>query len=158
GDKDFRLPGIGSYMSVAVEHGRIDAMFWAIAAMVGMIVALDQLLWRPVVVWAQKFRLEEGGQQPAMSSWFLDRLRRSRLLAVFKRRFRRKDRLARSQPEGPRAGASDPRPTPWAGRLSFLAFTGLLAALLYGAWKLLGLLQGVGLDEWGTTVTAAGWT
>src|SRR5262249_45088720 len=72
GDRDFRVPGIGSYMSVAVERGRPDAMLWAVLAMIAMIVALDQLLWRPVVVWAQKFRLEEGGQEPAMSSWLLD--------------------------------------------------------------------------------------
>ena len=63
GDQDFRLPGVGSYMSVAVDAGRVDAMLWAIVAMVLMIVALDQLLWRPVVVWAQKFRVEEGGEQ-----------------------------------------------------------------------------------------------
>src|SRR5580693_3260162 len=71
GDKDFRLPGLGSYMSVAVEQGRIDAMLWAILAMTLMIVLLDQLLWRPVVVWAQKFRVEEGGDLRPMSSWFL---------------------------------------------------------------------------------------
>lgn len=89
GDRDFRLPGLGSYMSVAVEQGRIDAMFWAVIAMVAMILALDQLLWHPVVVWAQKFRLEEGGHQQAMSSWFLNWLRRSRLVAILHRWFRR---------------------------------------------------------------------
>src|SRR5207237_556394 len=67
--KDFRLPGLGSYMSVAVDRSDYAAMAKAVAAMVLMIVALDQLLWRPVVVWAQKFRLEEGGQQIAVSSW-----------------------------------------------------------------------------------------
>jgi NitT/TauT family transport system permease protein len=44
GDRDFRLPGLGSYMSVAVEQGRVDAMLWAILAMTLLIVALDQLL------------------------------------------------------------------------------------------------------------------
>ena len=43
---------------------------------------LDQLLWRPVVVWAQRFRVEEGGNQEEMSSWFLNWLRRSHLLAA----------------------------------------------------------------------------
>src|SRR5262245_34037579 len=68
-DYDFRLPGIGSYVSVAVEQKRYDAMFYAIVAMITMIVLLDQLLWRPVVVWAQKFRLEEGAAGPAETSW-----------------------------------------------------------------------------------------
>src|SRR5207248_3452039 len=89
GDKDFRLPGVGSYMSVAVEQDRWDAMIWAVVAMVTMIVLLDQLLWRPVVVWAQKFRVEEGGQAPAMSSWVLTWLRRSRLRAALLRWWRR---------------------------------------------------------------------
>ena len=49
-------------MKVAVDEGRVDAMLWAMLAMLLMIVALDQLLWRPIVVWAQKFRVEEGGE------------------------------------------------------------------------------------------------
>src|SRR5262245_39068449 len=85
GEQDFRLPGIGSYMSVAVERGDVPAMLWAIVAMVLMIVLLDQLLWRPVVVWAQKFRVEEGGAGPQMTSWFLDWLRRSRLVAAVRK-------------------------------------------------------------------------
>ncbi len=89
GDQDFRLPGIGSYMKVAVDEERADAMIWAIIAMVVMIVVLDQLLWRPVVAWAQKFRTEEGGQQEEVSSWFLDWLRRSNLLTYVGRLFHR---------------------------------------------------------------------
>src|SRR3979409_1338817 len=57
GDKDFRLPGLGSYMSVAVDRGDKAAMVWAVLAMALMIVFLDQVLWRPIVVWAQKFRI-----------------------------------------------------------------------------------------------------
>src|SRR5512138_1629806 len=83
GDQDFRLPGLGSYMSVAVARGDGAAMAWAVLAMTLMIVALDQLLWRPVVVWSEKFRLEEGGgAAEAASSWFLTLLRRSHLLAA----------------------------------------------------------------------------
>src|SRR5450756_1936003 len=72
GNRDFRLPGIGSYMSVAVEKGNVPAMAAAVVAMVLMIVALDQLLWRPMVVWAQKFRIEDTSQEESMDSWFLD--------------------------------------------------------------------------------------
>ncbi len=61
--QDFRRPGLGSYMQAAMDAERTDAMFWALFAMLLMIVALDQLLWRPVVVWSQKFRVEEGGEQ-----------------------------------------------------------------------------------------------
>src|SRR5438067_769100 len=106
-------------MSVAVEQGRVDAMLRAVLAMVVMIVALDQLLWRPVVVWAQKFRLEEGGQQPQAHSWFLDRLRRSRLLTAagdwlgaLGRRLRVPRPAARPQGPSNTPGAGD-RAAPW---------------------------------------------
>jgi len=80
GDQDFRLPGLGSYMSVAVEKGNSLAMVAAIIAMVAMIVFLDQAIWHPVVVWAQRFRVEETAQVDNPQSWLLKFLRRSRLL------------------------------------------------------------------------------
>src|SRR3989442_14096826 len=89
GDRDFRLPGIGSYMSVAVDQGRTDAMLYAIGAMTLMIVAGDQGLWRPVGGWGQKFRVEESGTQEKLTSWFLNLLRRSRLIAGLRRLWRR---------------------------------------------------------------------
>ncbi|HET6330153.1 MAG TPA: ABC transporter permease subunit [Holophagaceae bacterium] len=80
GDKDFRLPGLGSYMSVAVEQGNVRAEIYAIIAMILMIVVLDQLIWRPIVVWAQRFKVEDTAQNDAPKSWVLNLLRRSPLL------------------------------------------------------------------------------
>jgi len=161
GDRDFRLPGIGSYMSVAVDQGRTDAMLYAIGAMTLMIVAVDQVLWRPVVVWAQKFRVEESGTQEKMSSWFLNLLRRSRLIAVVRRLWRRlRTRLAR--PRAPRPGPPPTmqpvavrQPAAWVG-IILLAL--LLAALTLGAWKLTHVLRRVPAAEWGTLGSAAAWT
>ena len=163
GDRDFRLPGIGSYMSVAVDEGRMDAMLWAVGAMTLMIVAVDQVLWRPVVVWAQKFRTEEGGQQERMTSWFLHWLRRSRLLLVLRLVWRR----ARTRWQRRRSPSPSPtgRPTierPPAGRpaawLGVVLLTLLVAVLLFGAWKLTHILRRVPAGEWGTLTGAAGWT
>ncbi|HEX4627931.1 MAG TPA: ABC transporter permease subunit, partial [Gemmatimonadales bacterium] len=83
GDRDYRLPGIGSYMSVALDRGDVSAMVLAILAMVVMIVCLDQLLWRPLVVWVEKFRVDESGSEGTgggASSWVLEFLRRARML------------------------------------------------------------------------------
>jgi NitT/TauT family transport system permease protein len=80
GHNDFRLPGIGSYMSVAVYQGNFPAMAYAILSMVIMIVFLDIFLWKPVVAWSQKFRIEDTGIQPITSSFFLDWLRKAGLL------------------------------------------------------------------------------
>jgi len=77
GDHDFRLPGVGAYMSVAIEHGDSRATALALVAMAVMIVASDRLLWRPLVVWAQKYRLDDSAGGPAEESWILGVLQRS---------------------------------------------------------------------------------
>jgi NitT/TauT family transport system permease protein len=156
GDRDFRLPGIGSYMSVAVEQGRIDAMLWAILVMSLTIVGLDQLLWRPIVVWAQKFRVEEEGFQEAMSSWFLDWLRHSRILAAASacgRRLRQKASRFRAAPKPLKFDRS--LASRWISRLLLLTFLLLLAVLIYAAGNLVRLLQGVSLAEWAKTLAGA---
>jgi len=147
GDKDFRLPGLGSYMSVAVAKGDGRAMVGAVLTMVIMIVALDQLLWRPVVVWSQKFRMEESGQTEAMTSWFLDLLKRSRLLAFASSI---PSRLAPPPaPRRPRPAERPPRPRAWASPVSLLLFLALLALLAWGAVNLVALLRGVPRVTWG---------
>jgi NitT/TauT family transport system permease protein len=155
GGKDFRLPGLGSYMSVAVDRDDYGAMARAIVAMVLMIVALDQFLWRPVVVWAQKFRMEEGGRYTAMSSWFLDWLRRSRLLKgialLMRKPFRRPQTPVPTATLPPAA----PSGAPWARAVSLTGFAALMLLLAFGAWKLFFLLADVTPAEWGQTVLAA---
>jgi NitT/TauT family transport system permease protein len=152
--KDFRLPGLGSYMTVAVSQERFDAMAWAVLAMVVMIVALDQLLWNPVVVWAQKFRVEEGGAQEEKSSWFLNWLRRSRLLTALGGLRERLQRDQESRPAKPKPYAAAANPS-WAAGLSLVIFLALLAALAYGAWRLVGLLAEVPWPKWGELFLAA---
>jgi NitT/TauT family transport system permease protein len=158
GDDDFRRPGLGSYMQKAQAEGRVDAMVFAVLAMLLMIVALDQLLWRPVVVWSQKFRVEEGGAQPEMSSWFLNWLRRSRIISsvtkFFHNEFRRDHSRQKAIVHQPTTDAPAPNNHPWASFVSIAAFCLLLAILGYGGWKLLGLLRQVPLAQWGATFVA----
>jgi len=59
GSRDFRLPGLGSFLQTAASHGDTHAILWGLAAMIGVIVLLDQLIWRPVIVWADKFKFEQ---------------------------------------------------------------------------------------------------
>src|SRR5690348_14675740 len=105
GDRDYRLPGVGSYMSVALDQGNVPAMALAVLAMVVMIVCVDQLLWRPLVVWVEKFRLDESSDGgPVPSSWVLDFLRRARLprrAAVLQSRAYRRARQAARPLERP---------------------------------------------------------
>lgn len=71
-NRNFRLPGLGSYMATAIEQGNRGAMGAGIAAMFVVIVLLDFLVWRPIVAWTAKFKADdentEGGEEiPFMS-------------------------------------------------------------------------------------------
>jgi NitT/TauT family transport system permease protein len=59
GDRDFRLPGLGSYLQTAASSGNTPAIVWGVLAMVAVIVLMDQLIWRPVIAWADKFKFEQ---------------------------------------------------------------------------------------------------
>ncbi|BDG08395.1 ABC transporter permease [Anaeromyxobacter paludicola] len=154
GDRDFRLPGLGSYMSAAAAAGDRTAMLWAIGAMAAMIVLLDQLLWRPVVVWSQKFRAEDSGQAEEMRSWFLELLQRSRLLHLLRAPLRALARPRRRPPPAAPRGAAGPR-TRGAAALSAGLFAVLLAVLLAGAFEMVLLLRRLPAAEWGGIALAA---
>jgi NitT/TauT family transport system permease protein len=156
GDKDFRLPGLGSYMSVAVARGDSLAMVWAVAAMAVMIVVVDQLLWRPVVVWAQKFRVEESAAQgEGPTSWFLSWLTRSGLLRFVGRQLAR---LFAPRPRTAPAKVAAVNPSRVAAVISRLVFLALILALLYGAFRLFLLLKALSLSAWGEIFAASGLT
>ena len=74
------LPGIGSWLALAITRGDSGAIVWAVAAMGGVILLYDQLLFRPIVAWADKFRFEMTASEDEPQSWFLDLLQRTRIL------------------------------------------------------------------------------
>ncbi len=76
GHRDYRLPGIGSYMALAIEQGNNKATAAAVFAMCLIIFLSDRLLWNPLSVWSMKYRLDEAGPTPP-KSWVLQFLRRS---------------------------------------------------------------------------------
>jgi NitT/TauT family transport system permease protein len=74
------LPGVGSYIALAIQARDLGAIAWAIAAMALGIALVDQLVFCPLVAWADKFRFEEGGHGEGAGNWLLTALRRSRWL------------------------------------------------------------------------------
>ncbi len=80
GDATWKLPGIGSYVALALEHKDIGAVLYAIFAMLVVILAYDQLLFRPLVAWSSKFRFELTAAAEVEDPWVLKLLRRTRLL------------------------------------------------------------------------------
>src|ERR1700722_11336742 len=84
GQTSVALPGVGSYIALAIQQGSLSAIGWAIAAMFVVILLYDQLIFRPLVVWGDRFRLdqEQGGRVP--ESWALTMFNRSRLISALR--------------------------------------------------------------------------
>jgi NitT/TauT family transport system permease protein len=80
GNTTVMLPGIGSYVALAIQQRNLHAIGYALLAMFLVIIAYDQLLFRPVVAWADKFRFEQTASGNAPTSWMLDLFRRTRAL------------------------------------------------------------------------------
>lgn len=83
GDRDFRLPGIGSYMAVAYERHDMTAIFAGIGLMFFMIAVMDRCIWAPLVVWSERFKMDGESRGPGGRSLVLDWLKKSRVLAIF---------------------------------------------------------------------------
>ena len=81
GDRDFRLPGLGSYLQTAAGNGNTRAMIWGLAVMIAIIVATDQLIWRPVIAWADKFKFEQVESSQRATSPILYALRNSNAIS-----------------------------------------------------------------------------
>lgn len=80
GDTTVTLPGVGSYVAEAIHQQNLPAVGYAVLTMLAVIVAYDQLLFRPIVAWADKFRVEQTASGEAPSSWVLDLFRKTRSL------------------------------------------------------------------------------
>ncbi len=78
-NQDYTLPGIGSYVAAAVAAQDLAALGWAIATMVLVILLVDQLFWRPLVAWSDRFRLEQSSSGDAPQSWVFDLLTTARI-------------------------------------------------------------------------------
>jgi NitT/TauT family transport system permease protein len=85
--QDIKLPGIGAYIALAIEAENGRAIAWAIGAMLAGIVLYDQLFFRPLLAWADKFRFEESQGDTMQRSWLLDWGRRSRWIRAGSERF-----------------------------------------------------------------------
>jgi NitT/TauT family transport system permease protein len=131
------LPGIGSYVALAIKEQNLPAIGYAILTMLLVIIAYDQLLFRPVVAWADKFRFEQTAAATAPTSWMLDLFRRTRALRALTYPFAALNRavsnLHIALPASPRAAVRSGRPS----RIVDAAWLALIIASTgYAAWRI----------------------
>ncbi len=151
GDKDFRLPGIGSYMSVAMEQGNKPAQLYGIIAMGVIIVVVDRLIWWPLVLWSRRFKLDDFAGAAVAPSDFQLWLSRSRLAGMMGRLMEKLRHRFLTLPARPAEMApAESVPTAsvaglWAYRLLVAL---LLASLAWGAIRLVVMLGQVPKAAW----------
>src|SRR5262245_52834310 len=80
GQRDFRLPGLGAYLRAAADRDEVPAIIWGVGALVDVIVALDQLVWRPLLAWSTRFKLDMVTDDASPTSWCYAALRSSRVM------------------------------------------------------------------------------
>ncbi len=159
GSKDFRLPGLGSYLQTAASAGDTPSILWGIATMIAVIVVLDQIVWRPVIAWAEKFKIEQVESSEAPQSWFLNLIEGSRGLVRLRKRILNptreylKMRFARQD-----ASLQESQPEPWkvwAGRLIAAA---AVIAILYAVFRAGVMLAGLNAEDFREILEGAGAT
>ncbi len=153
GNTTVTLPGVGSYIALAIEHKNLTAVAWAITTMLVVILVYDQVLFRPLVAWADRFRFEqEAGVMPPRS-WVFDVLRQSRIIDRITAPFAA---LWRRTMHGPAPDSADMikrAPRPRAGWITFqwgLIVVALAAFALYDVVRF--VTQDISAADIGTTL------
>jgi NitT/TauT family transport system permease protein len=142
GNTTVTLPGIGSYVALAIEKQNLPAIGYAILTMLLVIVAYDQLLFRPVVAWADKFRFEQTASATAPSSWMLDLFRRTRALRALTYPFAALNKTVSNLhivlPGALRIPARGRQPSRF---VDAVWFASIVTGTGYAAWRIYGYLS-----------------
>ena len=154
GNTRIMLPGIGSWLALAIERQDFRAIGWAVGAMAIVILLYDQLVFRPVVAWADRFRFEQTASQDQPSSWAYDLFRRTRLLPVLFAPFTGLGRLLMALDRRPARALTDTRDGARSATGQALWYA-CLAVALAGAWWLVIGYVARNL-AWGDAVSAFG--
>ncbi|MGA3128471.1 MAG: ABC transporter permease subunit [Candidatus Korobacteraceae bacterium] len=160
GNRDLRLPGLGSYLQTAANAGDTKAIACGLTVMIGVIVLIDQLIWRPVIAWGARFKFEQVEAAETPRSPILEWLRRSRLLKALGQRSVAPARekldlhFARKHERSAKLATSGPAAL-WAARLLSVA---ALIGIVYATAKMIIMLSGLSRIEVTSIVRGAGAT
>jgi len=159
-NQSFTLPGLGSYLAVASSRGDIPAVLWGVGVLVTLTVAFDQLLWRPLIAWSARFKVELAADPDPPRSWILAALRRSRLLPWVGSRAWRPlieavDRAVGGADTGTPATPRALFPMRLLAACRWLLAAVVVVGVAEGALGLGRMLAGMSAPEWGRVGVAA---
>jgi NitT/TauT family transport system permease protein len=158
GKRDFRLPGLGSYLQTAASTGDTPSIIWGLTAMIGVIVLLDQLVWRPVIAWSDKFKFEQVESVAVPRSPILEALRRSAAVATLNKRLIRpiNERVALALAERakrPEAKAGGNKAANYA--FAFVALAIIAVVTMYASSRAISLLRYINRADFSLTLRSA---
>ncbi|MEG4228651.1 ABC transporter permease subunit [Microcoleus sp. N9_B2] len=152
GDKNFNLPGLGSYLGKAASEGNFGAIGWGLAVLIGVIIAIDFFIWQPLIAWVEKFKYQAVEAANVPQSNLLDFLRRSATLRVLKSRI---SPMGDSFDRGlvrafaPANLPTNPRQLTRIGNwINWLFVSGFAVIVLWGTWEAVLLLRLLSLSDW----------
>ncbi len=152
GNTSVTLPGIGSWLALAIARQDFTAIGWAVGAMAVVILLYDQLFFRPVIAWADRFRFEQTASTERPRSWAYDLFRRTRLLPLLFAPLTGFGRLLLMLDPGGRPRAAAGRPTSRIGELAWQAL--IVAAMLFAIWSITNYVMHS--LSWGDALTVFG--
>jgi NitT/TauT family transport system permease protein len=148
GDTTVMLPGIGSWIAIAIARENLGAVALAVGTMAIVILAYDQFVFRPIIAWADKFKFEQTAAQERPHSWVYDFMRRTkvlrRLMAPLARLGDHVSTVRLPLPKRPRKTLP-----PWFDRATNLVWLGVvLAVTAYALWVIVEYVHStLGLHE-----------
>ena len=150
GANDFRLPGLGSYLQTAASAGDTTSIVWGIATMVAVIVLLDQIIWRPVIAWAEKFKMEQVESSDVPQSWFLELAGRSRLLMRLRKQVFRplRERAAMYFAQKPHDSDEETTPAAWKVWFGRMIASLVVLAVGYAVVRAIGMMMQINAGEY----------
>jgi len=157
GKENFRLPGLGSFLAVAANQGNFSAISLGVGVLITVIILIDFLVWRPLIAWAEKFKLENVEAENTPQSAFLDFIRRSPTLRTVSERFWQPlwEKLDTKAATALVSNLEKP-PNKFLNKFINIVFVGGFGFIvLWGTWEALLLLQKLTLAEWKELMTGA---
>lgn len=160
GDRDFRLPGLGAYLHEAANQSNYSAIIYGLLALIITVVLLDQLVWRPLIAWSDRFKVEMVENDEPPTSWFYDLTSKSRVNHWFQERLmgplvEKFDRwMLKLFPQPAEDAEQNPSPR-WVQVVLSVLLGGII---LYGLYRAFLMLISVPLADWGQVLLSVFFT